>query len=98
MDTDIINAITPAVFLGRDRRIAYEGRKYHSGWICTGVCIEFAGTLLIESPKIYGKKKEIIIDKNNIIMINIRSLIVKYGWKWILSIFLFSPILFLDPS
>lgn len=50
--TEAANARTPAVFLGSERRMAYDGRKYHSGWMCTGVCIGLAGTLFTESPKI----------------------------------------------
>jgi hypothetical protein len=40
---DIARAITPPSLLGIDRRIAYANRKYHSGWIWTGVTIGLAG-------------------------------------------------------
>lgn len=39
----IISAITPPNLLGIDRRIAYANKKYHSGWMCVGVIIGFAG-------------------------------------------------------
>jgi hypothetical protein len=29
--TDIINAITPPIFLGTERKTVYAKRKYHSG-------------------------------------------------------------------
>jgi len=40
---DANNATTPNNLLGIDRKIAYEGKKYHSGTICSGVTIAFAG-------------------------------------------------------
>lgn len=57
----------------------------------------FAGTLLIESPKMYGIKNEIIIEMLITMMMKIVSLILKYGWNLILSVFLFNPNLFLEP-
>jgi hypothetical protein len=36
-------ASTPNNLLGIDLRIAYAGRKYHSGTICSGVTIGFPG-------------------------------------------------------
>jgi len=51
---DIVRAITPTSLLGIDRRIAYANRKYHSGWICTGVTKGFAGVKLSGSLKMYG--------------------------------------------
>lgn len=54
IDTDKARAITPAVFLGNDRKIAYEDKKYHSGWMCKGVCMAFAGMLFTTSPNING--------------------------------------------
>jgi hypothetical protein len=44
--TDITRAITPPSLFGIDRRIAYANRKYHSGWMCTGVTKGFAGVKL----------------------------------------------------
>jgi hypothetical protein len=38
--------------LGIDRKIAYANRKYHSGWICTGVTSGLAGVKLSGSPSI----------------------------------------------
>lgn len=43
---DITRAITPPSLLGIDRKIAYANRKYHSGWICTGVTSGLAGVKL----------------------------------------------------
>ena len=45
---DIARAITSNL-LGTDRRIAYANKKYHSGWMCTGVTIGFAVVNLSES-------------------------------------------------
>ena len=36
------NAITPNNLFGIDLNIAYEGKKQHSGTICSGVTIGFA--------------------------------------------------------
>jgi hypothetical protein len=35
---------TPPSLSGNERSIAYNHRKYHSGWICKGDCIPSAGT------------------------------------------------------
>jgi hypothetical protein len=35
-------AITPINLFGIDLKIAYEGRKYHSGTMCSGVTIGLA--------------------------------------------------------
>jgi hypothetical protein len=43
---DMTSAITPPSLLGIDRKIAYANRKYHSGWMCTGVTKGFAGVKL----------------------------------------------------
>lgn len=39
---DINSAITPPNLLEIDRKIAYANKKYHSGWIWSGVIKEFA--------------------------------------------------------
>jgi hypothetical protein len=36
-------ASTPPNLLGIERKIAYTGKKYHSGTMCAGVAIGFAG-------------------------------------------------------
>jgi hypothetical protein len=36
-------AKTPKSLFGIDRKIAYAGKKYHSGTICSGVTIGFPG-------------------------------------------------------
>lgn len=45
-------AKTPPNLLGIDRRMAYANKKYHSGWICVGVTMAFAGIKLSGSLKI----------------------------------------------
>lgn len=47
---DNTNAITPPSLFGIDRRIAYANKKYHSGLMCAGVDIGFAGIKLSGSP------------------------------------------------
>lgn len=47
---DANNASTPPNLLGIDRKIAYANKKYHSGWICTGVDKGLAGIKLSGSP------------------------------------------------
>jgi hypothetical protein len=44
-------AITPPNLLGIARKIAYAKRKYHSGWMWTGVTKGLAGIKLSGSPK-----------------------------------------------
>lgn len=48
---DITNAATPPNLLGMERRIAYAKRKYHSGWMWTGVTSGFAGIKFSASIK-----------------------------------------------
>jgi len=51
MVIDITRAITSPSLFGTDCRIAYANRKYHSGWICTGVTRKLAGVKLSGSLK-----------------------------------------------
>jgi hypothetical protein len=51
--TDIARAITPPSLFGTDRRTAYANRKYHSGWIRTGVTSGFAGVKLSGSLRMF---------------------------------------------
>jgi hypothetical protein len=51
MAMEKISAITPPNLLGIDRKIAYANKKYHSGWMCTGVERGFAGMKLSGSPR-----------------------------------------------
>lgn len=44
---DIINTITPPNLLMTDCRIVYVNRKYHSGWMWTGVTSGFATDYLV---------------------------------------------------
>jgi hypothetical protein len=90
-------ARTPPNLLGIDRRIAYANRKYHSGWIWGGVTMGLAGVKFSGSLKRNGVFR--LINKNErITMMNpIKSLIVKYGWKLILSTLFFNPRGFDEP-
>lgn len=51
---DINKAIIPPSLLGIDRKIAYANKKYHSGWMWTGVTIALAGIKLSGSLRKYG--------------------------------------------
>jgi hypothetical protein len=94
---DITSAMTPPSLFGIDRRIAYANRKYHSGWMCTGVTSGLAGVKLSGSPRRYGSFS-VNIDSSMIMIANPRmSFTVKYGWNGILSVFLFNPSGLLDP-
>lgn len=66
---DIASAITPPSLLGIDRRIAYANRKYHSGWMCTGVTSGFAGVKLSGSLRIYGSLR-VTADSTIIVIVN----------------------------
>lgn len=57
-------AITPPNLFGIERRIAYANRKYHSGWMWTGVIIGLAGVKLSGSLNIYGHCRMISIKMN----------------------------------
>jgi hypothetical protein len=43
INTAANNAKTPSNLLGIERKMAYAGKKYHSGTICSGVTIGFPG-------------------------------------------------------
>jgi hypothetical protein len=75
--TAAANAITPPNLLGIDRRIAYANKKYHSGWICTGVTRGFAGIKFSGSPNIQGEWSTRHPNRNSIIKNPIISLVVK---------------------
>lgn len=94
---DIARAITPPSLLGIDRRIAYANRKYHSGWMCTGVTKGFAGVKLSGSLRMYGSFRVKMVS-NMMVSVNPKtSFTVKYGWNGILSVFLFNPKGLFDP-
>lgn len=60
-----------------DRKIAYAKRKYHSGWMCGGVTMGFAGVKFSGSVSKFGfirHRRTIII---NIILNPTMSLVVK---------------------
>lgn len=94
---DIARAITPPSLLGIDRRIAYANRKYHSGWMCTGVTNGLAGVKLSGSLKMYGSFRVRIVNIMMMIANPTKSFTVKYGWNGILSVFLFNPKGLFDP-
>lgn len=94
---DIARAITPPSLLGIDRRIAYANRKYHSGWMCTGVTMGLAGVKLSGSLSMYGSFRVNIVSSKMVIANPRMSFTVKYGWNGILSVFLFSPSGLFDP-
>lgn len=90
-------AITPPSLFGIDRKIAYANKKYHSGWIWTGVTNGLAGMKLSGSPSMYGLKRVIKIKVVNKIINPKISLNEKYGWNGILSMFLLIPNGLFDP-
>lgn len=94
---DIINAITPPNLLGIARKIEYENKKYHSGWIWLGVIIGFAIIKLLWSFNIYGNINAKIKNNHINIIKPIISLIIKYGENLILSKFLLIPKGLFDP-
>lgn len=51
---DATRAITPPNLFGMDRKIAYDIRKYHSGWMCTGVTRGLAWEKFSGSPNDQG--------------------------------------------
>jgi len=74
---DKTRAKTPPTLLGIERKIAYAIRKYHSGWIWTGVTRGFAGIKFSGSPSNQGLVKHSIRRKKNITKNPNRSLYVK---------------------
>ena len=74
---DDIKAITPPNLLGIARKIEYENKKYHSGWIWLGVIIEFAISKLLWSFNKNGKIKVKIINIHINMISPIKSLIIK---------------------
>ena len=94
---EAIRATTPPSFDGIDRRIAYANRKYHSGWICTGVDRGLAMFRFSTSPKKFGLFEIIIIIETEIQIRGVRSLIVNDGWNFTLSNWVFVPVGLDDP-
>ena len=80
---DVARAITTPSLFGIDRRIAYANRKYHSGWICTGVTIGFAGVKLSGSLSKYGSFRASTVSIMVVIENPRMSFTVKYGWNGI---------------
>lgn len=62
---DRASATTPPSLLGIDRRIAYAIKKYHSGWMWTGVTNGLAGIKFSGSPKDQGLNIQIIFKKKS---------------------------------
>ena len=61
--TERTKATTPPSLLGIERKIAYANKKYHSGWIWTGVTIGLAGIKFSGSSIFREEKKQIVINK-----------------------------------
>jgi len=59
VNMEAASAITPPNFLGIDRRMAYANRKYHSGWMWTGVTSGLAGLNFSGSFRSFGDKSAI---------------------------------------
>lgn len=97
MIIDRNSAKTPPSLFGIDRKIAYANKKYHSGWICTGVTIGLAGVKLSGSERRKGFDIVKIISKVIVIQNPMTSLIEKNGWNGILSKFELTPMGFLEP-
>lgn len=95
--TAIARATTPPNLLGIERKMAYAKRKYHSGWIWTGVTRGLAGMKFSGSPKVQGNRREITNNLSNITKKPLKSLKVKYGWNEILSRLLEIPKGLLEP-
>lgn len=94
---DKTRATTPPSLLGIDRKIAYANKKYHSGWIWTGVTRGFAGIKFSTSPNRYGL---VVLSHTSPQIINTNpkmSLKEKKGWNEILSEFELIPIGLFDP-
>jgi hypothetical protein len=72
-------------------------RKYHSGWMWTGVTRGLAGIKFSGSPKTQGAKKQIKNKEKKKQKNPNKSFNLKYGWKLILSKFLLTPRGFLLP-
>jgi hypothetical protein len=58
---DAIRPVTPPSLFGIGRRIAYANRKYHCGWMCTGVTRRFAGVKLSGSLKMSGSLELLVL-------------------------------------
>ncbi len=74
---DASSATTPPSFLGMERSIAYANKKYHSGWICTGVTRGFAGLKFSGSFRRLGDRSTIDLSKMNSIMNPVMSFVEK---------------------
>jgi len=90
-------ATTPPSLEGMDRRIAYANRKYHSGWMCTGVDRGLAKFRFSTSPKRSGSQEIIIIIAPPTKGIGNISFTVNEGLNLILSRFLEVPVGLEDP-
>jgi len=91
------NATTPPNFDGIERKITYANKKYHSGWMWTGVTNGLAWLKFSTSPNKFGALK---INVNIIIeikIVGVMSLIENEGWNFILSVFVFILFGFEDP-
>jgi len=94
---DATSAITPPSFDGMDRRMTYANRKYHSGWMCTGVTSGFAGLKFSTSPSKFGEFDTISMNMIEISVPGNRSFTENDGWNFILSVSVFVLFGFEDP-
>jgi len=94
---DEARATTPPNFEGIERRIAYANRKYHSGWMCTGVDNGFAMFRFSTSPSMSGFFEIITTIARLTHTIGIRSFVINIGLNLILSMFVLVPVGFDDP-
>lgn len=97
MAIEATKAAAPPSFLGIERRMAYANKKYHSGWICTGVTRGFAGMKFSVSPRRKGLVSTRKISVQSMITNPTRSLNEKYGWNGTLFRLEGVPAGLLDP-
>jgi len=93
----ITKANTPPNLFGIERRIAYANKKYHSGWMWIGVFKGLAGLKFSGSPILLGNRSTMKIKNIKNTMAPRLSLILKNGWKEILSKFELTPTGEFDP-
>jgi len=77
MAMDMIRANTPPNLLGIDRKIAYIGRKYHSGWMWVGVTKGLAGIKFSGSISKFGFSRTTLPSKIHSRVTPIKSLAEK---------------------
>jgi len=89
---------TPPSLDGMHRRIAYANRKYHSGLMWVGVDVILAWLKFSGSPIISGFVDSTNLKIIDVIIIGVRSFVIKYGMNFILSVFVVLPDGLEDPD